>query len=174
MTKRLWLATALVLIVNCASQGPSVVEKNSNTHSATESSSVEIISFHDQFLKHVNITRSRGRKCGKQFFPAAPALSLNSKLNQAAHKHSEDMFKYQFLEHTSSNGDTLVERMQAVNYSWRAVAENIAHNQKSIEQVIDDWLSSPGHCSNMMSADYIQTGIANVNRFWTQVYATPK
>ena len=84
------------------------------------------------------------------------------------------MSKHQFLEHTSSNGDTLVERMQDVSYLWSAVGENIAHNQNSIGQVIEDWLSSPGHCSNMMSADYTQTGVANVNKYWTQVYATPK
>jgi len=90
------------------------------------------------------------------------------------YKHSLDMSEHQFLEHTSSNGDTLVERMQGVNYAWRAVGENIAHNQKSIGQAIEDWLSSPGHCSNIMSSDYSQTGVAVVNSYWTQVYATPK
>lgn len=130
--------------------------------------------FHQQFLKQVNTMRSKGRKCGDEYFPAATALTLNRDLNLIAKQHSEDMSKYQFLEHISSNGDTLVERMLRVNYEWRAIAENIAYNQKSIGQVIDDWLSSPGHCSNMMSSAYSQTGIAQVNRYWTQVYATPK
>ena len=132
------------------------------------------LEFKFKFLDAVNKTRTQARICGDKYFAAAPALRLDNRLNKAAFKHSEDMFKHQFLEHTSSNGDTLVERMQDENYSWRAVAENIAFNQKSINQVIEAWLSSPGHCSNMMSADYTQTGIANVNRYWTQVYATPK
>ncbi len=84
------------------------------------------------------------------------------------------MSENQFLEHASSNGDTLVERMQDVNYVWSAVGENLAHNQKTIQQVIADWLASPGHCSNLMSSDYTQAGVAVVNRYWTQVYATPK
>jgi len=166
MAKLILFIAVLVLVLSCTSSGSSVVEKNIKTPITTN--------FHHQFLKQVNIARSKGRKCGKEFFPAAPPLTLNGNLNQAAHKHSQDMFKYQFLEHVSSNGDTLVERMHNANYIWRAVAENIAHNQKNIGQVIDDWLSSPGHCSNMMSVAYTQTGIANVNKYWTQVYATPK
>ena len=65
------------------------------------------------------------------------------------------------------------ERMQQIDYAWSAVAENIAHNQRTIAQVIQAWLSSPGHCSNLMSAEFTQTGVAVVNRYWTQVYATP-
>jgi len=99
---------------------------------------------------------------------------LNHKLSKAAQKHSQDMYRHQFLEHTSSNGDTLVERMKGVKYIWSAVGENIAHNQSSIGQVLDDWLGSPGHCSNIMSADYTQTGVANIHKYWTQVYAAPK
>lgn len=162
----LFLFICLISVISCASSTSSMSVKKIKTPAT--------ISFHVQFLKQVNIARSKGRKCGKTFFPATSPLTLNGKLNLAAHKHSEDMFEHQFLEHASSNGDTLVERMQKAKYEWRAVAENIAHNQKSIGQVIDDWLSSPGHCSNMMSAAYTQTGIANVNRYWTQVYAAPK
>lgn len=164
----LFVAVMLVSVVSCASSSSasSVERGNLKTPITT--------SFHVQFLKQVNIVRSKGRECGKKFFPAAAPLTLNGNLNYAAQNHSQDMFKNQFLEHASSNGDTLVERMHAANYHWLAVAENIAHNQKSIGQVIDDWLSSPGHCSNMMSTAYTHTGVANVNRYWTQVYATPK
>jgi uncharacterized protein YkwD len=174
MTKYILLvATVLLFAVSCGSSVSSA-DKNINTQIKTQIDTIKDPDFHHQFLKQVNIVRSKGRRCGEVFFPAAQPLSLNHNLNQAAYKHSNDMFKHQFLEHVSSNGDTLVERMHKANYVWRAVAENIAHNQKSIGQVIDAWLSSPGHCSNMMSAAYTQTGIANVNRYWTQVYAAPK
>jgi len=163
--KKILFIAVLVSVVSCTALDSSEIKKENIPETAN---------FHHQFLQQVNIIRSKGRKCGKEFFPASSPLTLNGNLNQAALLHSQDMFKHQFLEHVSSNGDTLVERMHKANYVWRAVAENIAHNQKSIGQVIDDWLSSPDHCSNMMSAAYTQTGIANVNRYWTQVYATPK
>ena len=84
------------------------------------------------------------------------------------------LYKNKFLDHISSNGDTLADRAEKVNYKWRAIGENVAHNQRKIEQVLQDWLSSPGHCSNMMSSEYRHTGIAQVNWYWTQVYAAPK
>ena len=139
-----------------------------------KSKSISSVQFEQQFLAEVNKVRAIARICGNKNYPAAPALILNSKLTSASYKHSLDMSENQFLEHASSNGDTLVERMQDVNYVWSAVGENFAHNQKTIQQVIADWLASPGHCSNLMSSDYTQAGVAVLNRYWTQVYATPK
>lgn len=130
--------------------------------------------FEQQFIDAVNKTRAQSRVCGNKKLPAAPKLILNKKLTRASHKHSLDMSKNQFLEHTSSNGDTLAERMRDVAYSWSAVGENLAHNQKTIQQVIEDWLASPGHCVNLMSADYTQAGVAVVDWYWTQVYAAPQ
>ena len=108
--------------------------------------------FEKRFIAEVNKVRATPRACGNKKFPAASALVLNAKLTSASYKHSLDMSENQFLEHVSSNGDTLVERMRDANYDWSAVGENLAHNQKSIQQVIADWLSSPGHCSNLMSS----------------------
>ncbi len=166
MVKLSAFAVVSVFLVSCASPQSATLENNVKAPITND--------FRHQFLQQVNIARAKGRKCGKEYFPAASPLILNDKLNQAAQKHSQDMFKHQFLEHLSSNGDTLAERIHKANYAWRAVAENIAHNQESIGQVVNDWLSSPGHCSNMMSRAYTQTGIAHINRYWTQVYATPK
>ena len=159
----------LVSISACATSSTVVKRSSGVKVNSASSNQLEL-----KFLTAVNQVRSKARKCGERFFPAAPALRLSQKLTKAAYQHSLDMSENQFLEHTSSNGDTIVQRMQAIHYSWKTVGENIAHNQKTIAQVIQDWLSSPGHCSNIMSADYTETGIAQVNRYWTQVYARPK
>ena len=127
-----------------------------------------------QFLFKLNKLRAQGRSCGDEYYPGVEPLTINDRLTKAAYLHSLDMSKHQFIDHISSNGDTLVERLDKVNYSWRAIGENVAHNQRTINQVLDDWLSSPGHCSNMMSADFHHTGVAHVNWYWTQVYASPK
>lgn len=146
----------------------------SSQNSRVKNNSLSSASLEAQFLVEVNKVRSIGRRCGNKKFPAAPALTTSPKLSSAAHQHSLDMSENQFLDHVSSNGDTLVERVQEVNYAWRAVGENLAHNQKTIQQVISAWLSSPGHCSNLMSSDYTHAGVAVVNWYWTQVYASPK
>jgi uncharacterized protein YkwD len=48
------------------------------------------------------------------------------------------------------------------------------------EVVVNGWLDSPGHCSNIMDTQYTEMGIAYlVNRksdagiYWTQVFARP-
>ena len=158
---------SLLIISACASSVHSG-KKNIN------STSTQTTKFELRFIAAVNQARGQSRLCGSKKFSAAPPLVLNKKLTVASYKHSLDMANHQFLEHVSSNGDTLVERMSDVRYDWSAVGENLAHNQKSIKQVIEDWLSSPGHCSNLMSSDYTQAGVAVVNGYWTQVYAAPK
>ncbi len=157
------------LITACAPNSSLSINK-----SKVQSGSASHANFEQRFIDEVNKVRARPRKCGSKTFSAAPKLVVNKKLTLASYNHSLDMSKNQFLEHTSSNGDSLVSRMRDVNYIWSAVGENLAHNQKTIQQVIQDWLSSPGHCSNLMSADYSQAGIAVVDWYWTQVYASPK
>ncbi len=127
-----------------------------------------------EYLFHINKIRNKARKCGNKYFSAAPALKFDDKLHSAAMLHSIDMSTHNSLSHISTNGDNLVRRLSKVDYAWRAIAENIAHNQRSVNEVLTDWLSSPGHCSNLMSPDYQFTGIAQVNWYWTQIFATPR
>lgn len=165
---KIFVAIVACLMFACASSG------TSGQKPFVKAKSVSATKFEQRFIAEVNKIRSIPRTCGNKRFPAASALTLNAKLTLASYRHSLDMFENQFLEHVSSNGDTLVERMRDASYDWSAVGENLAHNQKSIQQVIADWLSSPGHCSNLMSSDYTQSGVAMVNGYWTQVYAAPK
>lgn len=168
INKAIVLYACLLFISACATNF------SSSQKPRVKNNSVSSVQLEQKFIIEVNKARAVARICGNKKYPAVPALTLNSKLTSASYKHSLDMSENQFLEHISSNGDTLVERMQGVNYVWSAVGENLAHNQKTIQKVIADWLSSPGHCSNLMSSDYTQAGVAVVNRYWTQVYATPK
>lgn len=163
----------LVILTTACTQKHSPVKLEQTKHSTSKAASNLIVK-KDEFLFQVNQIRKQARKCGNKYFSAAPPLNLDDKLNSVAHQHSTDMSKHQFLDHISSNGDTLVKRLSKANYVWQAIAENIAHNQRTTSEVLADWLTSPGHCSNLMSSDYTQTGIAVVNRYWTQIYATPK
>ncbi len=165
------LLVTLIIIFACSANFP----VNSSTNNTKYTSTPKInYSVQKHFLSQVNALRTKARSCGGKYFPATTPLQLNEALNLAAYHHSLDMSSHQFLDHQSSNGDNLTERLDRVKYAWRAVGENIAHNQRNVEQVLKDWLSSPGHCSNLMSPDFEQTGIAQVNWYWTQVYATPK
>lgn len=42
--------------------------------------------------------------------------------------------------------------------------ENLAWGEPSVEGVIAGWLSSPGHCSNLMSRDFAEFGASCVQQ----------
>jgi uncharacterized protein YkwD len=133
-----------------------------------------------KILQLVNAARSQPRKCGRKSYPAVPPLQLSKVLNQAALAHSQDMAKNDFFEHRGADGSMVGDRATRVGYRWRAVAENIAIGAETAEIVVKGWLDSPGHCVNIMGADYSEMGIAYVTQpkseagiYWTQVFAKP-
>lgn len=134
----------------------------------------------EEVLQRVNDARAKPRKCGSRSFERVPPLTLSAVLSQAALKHAQDMATKNFFEHEGSDGSTPSERVERVGYKWRAVAENIAAGANSAEQVVNGWLSSPGHCANIMGAAYTQMGIAfainakNSHIYWAQDFATPR
>ena len=78
-----------------------------------------------------------------------------------------------------SPGTKPSERVQKEGYDWRAVGENIARGQTSAEQVVTDWLESPGHCANIMKSTFTEIGLgykksANGTPYWTQDFAAPR
>lgn len=129
-------------------------------------------------LNRVNEARSQPRQCGDQNFDAAEPLSWNCKLTDAARAHSEEMVELEFFSHTGPEGREIGERVSQRNYTWSAVGENIAAGQNSVDKVVDGWLSSPGHCANIMRAEFTEMGAARIEApgskyspLWTQVFA---
>ncbi|WP_199141386.1 CAP domain-containing protein [Pedobacter sp. ASV12] len=119
-------------------------------------------------LKLVNEVRANGCNCGTTVMPPVSALTWSNVIAKAAYNHSKDMYQNNFFNHVSSDGKTLAERFDAVGYTWKAIAENIAKGQKDEQAVMNSWLSSEGHCKNIMSASYQEMGTARVGSYWTQ------
>ena len=120
---------------------------------------------------------------------ASPANAATRTLTQQNHcpgtasarAHSEDMVELEFFSHTGPEGLGTGERVDERNYSWSAVGENIAAGQNSVDQVVGGWLSSPGHCANIMRAEFTEMGAARIEApgskyspLWTQVFARPR
>lgn len=132
-------------------------------------------------LQLVNAARARPRKCGKTSFAAVPPLKLDPLLHRAAMMHASDMAQHEHLEHVGSDGSQPADRATRAGYRWANVGENIAAGAPDVETVIQDWLSSPGHCSNIMSAKYKEMGLAYVSKskskagiYWAQVFGTKR
>jgi uncharacterized protein YkwD len=121
-----------------------------------------IPNFQQELLKLVNQARANSRYCGTTFHAGAGPVAWNSKLFDAAAGHAADMANKNYFSHTSLDGRTFIDRINATGYTWSAVGENIAAGQTTLEQVMNAWLASPGHCSNIMNTAYTEIGVACV------------
>ena len=132
-------------------------------------------------LTLVNEARAQPRKCGRTSFAATTPLTLSATLNKAALQHAQDMARNSHFEHHGTDGSTPAERATRAGYRWRNVAENIAAGAPSAQAVVDGWLKSPGHCVNIMGAQYREMGIAyalnpksEAGIYWAQTFATAR
>ena len=124
-------------------------------------------------LQLVNDARKKGCRCDGTWYPPVAPLSWNNQLERAAYGHSSDMFRNKYFSHTGSDGSGTGERMTKAGYNWRFYGENIAQGYSSEKEVVAGWLSSPGHCANIMSKNYREMAVARVGDYWTQDFGSP-
>ncbi len=111
-------------------------------------------------LRQVNAARAVPRMCGTTRYPAVAPLAYNAALERAAVGHGVDMATHNYFSHTGLSGSTPTTRARSAGY--RGVAgENIAAGYPSVAAVMAGWLSSPGHCSNIMSRSYQDIGVGS-------------
>jgi uncharacterized protein YkwD len=132
-------------------------------------------------LELVNEARAQQRRCGRQRMSATHALALSASLTRAAAAHAADMAANSFMGHRGTDGSEVGARVTRAGYRWRAVGENVAAGQADAETVVKSWLDSPGHCANLMGAQFTEMGIAfvaapqsDLRILWAQVFATPQ
>ena len=131
-------------------------------------------------LELVNQVRSRGTHCGDELFGPAPPLTLSGTLDTVALGHADDMARKNYFEHVDPEGHSPADRVRATGYQEKLVGENIAYGPKTVDEVVQGWLDSPGHCENIMDPRFAEMGIAlapgRVKRwlYWVQVFAEPR
>jgi len=134
-------------------------------------------------LARINQVRASGANCGSDgVFGAAAPVAWNDKLTLAAEGHSQDMAAKNYFSHTSADGRTLADRVDATGYAWSSLGENIAAGYPGINAVMDAWIASPGHCANLMNSDFAEVGVVCVpggaadtySTYWTMDLGRPR
>jgi uncharacterized protein YkwD len=135
----------------------------------------------EQALRLVNEVRARGTRCGERSFGPAPPMRLSETLASVALGHASDMAEHNYFEHVDQAGRSPADRVRAVGYREKLVGENIAYGPQSVEEVVQGWLDSPGHCENIMDARFAEMGVAYApgqaarrGLFWVQLLADPR
>ncbi len=154
---------------------PEVVAKAYSLQSPISTTYASAITIGEALAK-VNAARAVGRLCGTTWYPAAPPLAWNEALARAATGHSLDMATKNYFSHTSLDGRSFIDRIEAQGYAdWRAAAENISAGSSTMDATLASWLQSSGHCRNIMNARYKDYGVSvayksgsRYGMYWTQ------
>lgn len=132
-------------------------------------------------LQLVNQVRERGTRCGNRSFAPVKPVTLSATLTGVASGHALDMAEHNYFEHVDLAGQSPADRVRSVGYQEKLVGENIAYGPETVDEVVQGWLDSPGHCENIMDPRFAQMGIAvapgrSARRglYWVQVLAEPR
>ncbi|MFK7693772.1 CAP domain-containing protein [Paenibacillus sp. HJGM_3] len=117
--------------------------------------------FEQQVLQLVNSERAKA---------GMGALAMDAALSRVAKAKAEDMYNNNYFDHNSPTYGSPFDMMKKFGISFRSAGENIAKGQTSPQQVMNDWMNSPGHRANILNTSYTKIGIAFYNGEWVQEF----
>jgi uncharacterized protein YkwD len=170
---------------------------NSVAIAGVEYNQIDISVEQQELLDAINKARSVQRDCypnddSRGVMGPSPKLYWNNELYASALEHSRDLAESDTFSHYGSGtasditGDgrasLFYERIVTNGYSnYYTVGENIAGGQKNLEEVMEAWLASPGHCENIMNPNYTEVGVAIATNpdstygiYWTQNFGSKR
>lgn len=117
-------------------------------------------------VKLVNVARAKA---------GCKALRVDRRLRKAAYLHSRDMGVHHYFDHNSQDGRTPWDRIRARAYTTPS-AENIAAGQQSPASVMDGWMHSKGHRTNILNCSSKAIGVGvwkgGGRPIWTQDFGS--
>ncbi|MFA5812275.1 MAG: CAP domain-containing protein [bacterium] len=143
-----------------------------------------------EMLALVNKARSVKRKCGDKDYEPVRPLTWSEKLAKAALNHAGDMADKDYYSHCGSKGNKIPasskeeeekkcpgltraeDRAKTAGYPTNFVGENIFIGPHTIEDAVDGWLKSAGHCANIMNPDYTEIGVGYARGWNTKMKYT--
>jgi uncharacterized protein YkwD len=137
------------------------------------------VTLEQQILELTNAARAQGATCGGKAYPPVAALIMDPALRCAARAHSQDMIDRKFFDHTNPGGEGPSQRVARTGFVARSWGENIAAGNATAAQTMQQWLTSVGHCQNLMNPGFRQIGIGyrpggSYRHYWTQVFGTAR
>ncbi len=70
------------------------------------------------------------------------------------------------------------ERAIEAGYVFRIIGENLAGGQRTADEVVADWMASPGHRDNILAPHWTETGVGirtggHFGVYWVQMFGLP-
>jgi uncharacterized protein YkwD len=129
-----------------------------------------------ELLDLINEAREAGAVCPSGPQPAVAAVPWDNALGRAARAHAEDMAQQNYFDHVSLDGRQFFDRVNAQGYGGVPRSENLAAGSDDPETTLSQWLSSDGHCLNLMDPTAVAVGLGYARdddsdwvHYWVQV-----
>lgn len=126
----------------------------------------DVKALENEVIRLVNVERSK---------QGLPALKANWQLSRCARFKSQDMIDKNYFAHQSPTYGSPFKMMESFGLKFSSAGENIAWGQRTPEEVMNTWMNSPGHRSNILSTSYDEIGVgvakdAQGRIYWTQMF----
>jgi uncharacterized protein YkwD len=142
MTRLLVVGVALAALAGVFAPVPEVASADGPSHDSTERRVIGL-------LNHVRVKQGlRG-------------LRSSGRLGRAADRHTKDMIRRNFFDHTSSDGTSFGKRLN--RYTTAAqVGENIGYlrgTRNAAARIVRMWMGSAGHRAMILSGSFRRVGV---------------
>ncbi len=123
-----------------------------------------------QMIRAVNDERAR-----HDLRPVRPHATLN----QIAEFYACRLVDGRFFTHIDPfDGSTIDSRAADFGYAFLKVGENLAASQRTVQQAMEDWMSSPSHKANILDPAFTEIGVAvkrggDYGIYWVQEFGRP-
>lgn len=102
-------------------------------------------------------------------------LTANWQLSRVARYKSQDMIDKNYFDHQSPTYGAPFVMIDNFGIKCSAAGENIAYGARTASEVMNMWMNSSGHRSNILSPAYNQIGVgvakkSNGTLYWTQMF----
>lgn len=153
-------------ILGCAGFSPPSRPAPTTTTTTTAATATAAASEPGPVAEVVSLTNERRAAAGCD--PVVP----QDQLGQAAQLHAEDMAANHYFDHHSQDGRAPWDRAREQAYSGRGIGENIARGYPSAEAVVEAWMASSGHRTNIENCAWRDIGIGYEagTHTWVQLF----
>jgi uncharacterized protein YkwD len=108
------------------------------------------------------------------------ALRANARLMRAAQLQADQMAQASHMAHVLPDAryPRTEDRIAAANYRWRMLGENVAFGQANAAKVLDSWMHSRGHRTNILNSTFTEMGAGYAvdqsgHPYYVQVFGRP-
>lgn len=117
----------------------------------------------NEMLEQINIEREKAW---------INKVVLSNKLNNISQEFAKYMYENKDFNHVSKNGIDPWIRLKNWWYNYKSMWENIAMWQKTVAQVMKDWMNSAWHKENILDSDFNEVWIWYYKWYWVQEFWT--